>query len=81
MVITGAIFENLKKKSEKSPDLTIKLEVDGVAVSVGGWKRRSKKNNAVFYSIYGDTNKAPAPKEDTNSTETPGAALDDDIPF
>jgi hypothetical protein len=82
MVITGAIFENGKKKNDKQPDLHIKLEIDGVQVSVGGWKRRSKKNNTVFFSVYGDTNKAPQAQEnDTGMTKHPDGSLDDDIPF
>lgn len=79
MVITGAIFENTRKKNDKSPDLNIKLEIDGKQVNVGGWKRRSKKDNSVFFSVYGDTNNAPPNKKEADTDTTAG--LDDEVPF
>lgn len=46
----GVLFPEKDKKSEKSPDYTGKVNVDGKELRLAGWKRQSK-NGGVFLSI------------------------------
>ena len=39
----GAIFPNMKKATEKHPDMTGSLDVGGVEYYVSGWTKVSKK--------------------------------------
>lgn len=46
----GALFVNNQRKSEKSPDYSGTLNVDGVEFSLAGWKRKSQKGTS-FLSL------------------------------
>lgn len=76
----GAFFKNDKKETEKHPDFTGSLNVEGKEYWISGWKRRpdqSEKAPALSFSI-----KA---KEDTQKNSKANVpSLDDmesDIPF
>jgi len=66
----GVLFKAQEKKSEKSPDYTGKINVDGVDKDLSGWIKKSKNGN-IFLSL---SVKEPYNKEPDNSTsneETP----------
>jgi hypothetical protein len=76
----GSIWKNEKKETDKHPDFTGSLNVDGVEYWVSAWKRKE-----------GASPKAPAlsfqvkPKEDRVSVPQTRAErhaeMDDEIPF
>ena len=76
----GAIWKNEKKETEKHPDFTGSLDVNGVEFWVSAWKRKADagpKAPALSFSI--------KPKEaTTNRVAEPARAVpdfNDDIPF
>ena len=46
----GVLFQETEKKSEKAPDYTGKLNVEGKEYRLAGWKRQSK-NGKPFLSL------------------------------
>lgn len=46
----GVLFQEQEKKSEKAPDYTGKLNVEGKEFRIAGWKRLSK-NGKPFLSL------------------------------
>lgn len=46
----GVLFKETDKKSEKSPDWTGKLNIDGKDLRIVAWQRESK-NGQGFYSL------------------------------
>lgn len=46
----GVLFQEQEKKSEKAPDYTGKLNVEGKEYRIAGWKKLSK-NNKPFLSL------------------------------
>lgn len=71
---TGAIFKNLQKKSDKSPDYNGSITVDGKTIKFSCWIRKSI-NGVSYMSLAVDKgmpNKAP----EKNAT-----IKDDVIPF
>ena len=69
----GALFRETNKKSEKSPDMTGHLTIDGVRYRLAGWTREGKDGKK-FLSIA-----ASLPEEDrTNGRER---RADETIPF
>ena len=75
----GSIWKNEKKETEKHPDFTGSLNVEGVEYWVSAWKRKpdaSDKAPALSFSIKAtEERKAPEP----NKTVEPD--FDDPIPF
>ena len=59
----GVLFKAQEKKSEKSPDYTGKINVDGVDKDLSGWIKKSKNGNT-FLSL---SVKEPYIKEPDNS--------------
>ena len=48
---SGVLFAAREKKTEKSPDYTGKLKIDGVEYKLSGWKRTSPKVKGNFLSL------------------------------
>jgi len=74
----GSIWKNEKKETEKHPDFTGSLNVDGVDYWVSAWKRKpdaSAKAPALSFSV----KPKDAPKQQNAPVQT--ADFDDDIPF
>ena len=72
----GSIWKNDKKETEKHPDFTGSLNVDGVEYWVSAWKRKPDANPkapALSFSI--------KPKEQQPQQAAPQADFDDPIPF
>ena len=92
---SGVLFTNNRKRSEKSPDYTGKLElsdevlqdlmsqmdrgVDKPVLSLIGWKKMSQKTGAVFLSLLG--NKFEENPNNEGSSQQPAGKLDDSVPF
>ena len=77
----GAIWKNEKKETEKQPDFTGSLDVEGVGYWVSAWKRKpgGKENSpALSFSIkLKEARKAPT----HNQAVEPEVDFSDDIPF
>ena len=73
--MTGVLFKNKRKESDKHPDYTGKAMVDGYEYQLSAWIKTPAKGGDKFMSI------AIRPKDDGLDDERPGRELDDDIPF
>lgn len=69
--MSGSLFPNKKKESEKHPNLTGSVMVDGVEYYVSGWTKEG--NNGKWISL------AFKPKDGEKAA--PKKPVDDDIPF
>jgi len=71
---SGVLFRNDKKTSEKAPEYTGKINVDGVDKEIAAWVKESKAGKK-FFSI-----KVSEPYKKEESSSTP-ADDDSEIPF
>ena len=75
---SGSLFRNERKETERHPDYTGSLKVDGVDYWVSGWIKTAgplaKNPGMKFLSI------AVNPKEDTGD-RLAAPPIDEDIPF
>lgn len=78
----GAIWKNPKKTTDKHPDFTGSLNVDGVEFWVSAWKRKegaSEKSPALSFQIQPkDVDQRSAPEQRNRGSV---ADMDSDIPF
>lgn len=78
----GSIWKNEKKTTDKHPDFTGSLNVDGVEFWVSAWKRKegqSQKAPALSFQIKPkDADEKPAPERRNKGSI---ADMDSDIPF
>ena len=72
---TGVLFSNKKKTSDKHPDRTGSLNVDGVEYWLSGWVKKDK-NGQPFMSL---SVKAKAPKPAPKASGFDD--MEDSIPF
>lgn len=75
---TGALFRNRDKETEKHPDYTGKLNVNGVEMKLSAWINESQKGQK-FLRVKVSESK-PAPKVE-KKPEATFDDLEDDIPF
>ena len=76
----GSIWKNEKKTTDKHPDFTGSLNVNGVEFWVSAWKRKegqSLKAPALSFAIKPKEEEAPAPRKSGGSF----GEMDSDIPF
>ena len=76
----GVLFKN-KKKTEKGPDYTGKLDVDGTDFELAAWIRKSQKGTMFMSLSLGKQLEKEEPKAKPQLTN---ASMDDDdneIPF
>mgnify|MGYP006441751521 CR=1 FL=1 len=73
----GVLFREQEKKSERHPDMTGEINVDGVEFRLAGWTKESK-NGRKFLSLAVTPkqekpaqNAAPAPQEDPDDQAIP----------
>jgi hypothetical protein len=74
----GSIWKNEKKETEKHPDFTGSLNVEGVEYWVSAWKRKPDANAkapALSFSV------KPKDKQKQQHAPVQTADFDDDIPF
>ena len=75
---SGALFKNDKKETDKHPDYTGSIVVDGVAHWISGWNNTAKTGTK--YMGLSVTKKEP--KVAPVTTDAPEPVMDDeDIPF
>ena len=48
---TGVLFKNEKKSSEKSPDFTGKVDINGKEYRLAGWFKFGSKSGTKFISL------------------------------
>ena len=76
----GVLFRNDKKETDKHPDYTGHINVNGVELWLSAWIKESKSGTKYMSLSCKEKDEAPAPK-----TEAKPAAKaidpDDDIPF
>ena len=73
----GVLFREQEKKTEKHPDMTGEINVDGIEYRLAGWTRESK-NGKKFLSL------AVTPKQEQpaqGSAPAPQEDPSDSIPF
>lgn len=84
---TGSLFKNERKESEKHPDFTGTIIVDGVSYWLSAWVKEGTKGK--FFSLAvkpkdgGKGTDKPTPQQQVSSTRRGSMkdALDDEIPF
>ena len=84
----GQIWKNDKKETDKHPDFTGTLNVDGIEFWVSAWKRKpdaSEKAPALSFSVkLKEGGTKPAAKQESASQVSKSGSFDDfedDIPF
>lgn len=75
---TGALFKNSKKETEKHPDYTGTIDVDGTEYRLAAWIRTSKAGTK--YMSLAVSNQEQAAKKPQKAQEASGA-FSDDVPF
>ncbi len=79
----GSLFRNERKDSERSPDYTGTIMIEGVAYRISGWKREGKSGTWLSLSAKPKEAK-PAAKNDDPFADARAGDLSDmtkDIPF
>jgi len=77
--LTGVIFTERNKKSEKHPDHKGFCEINGVRYWVSAWNRQTKRGDAISL-VFTVAETAEAAYE-AASAESAAPAFDDEIPF
>ena len=70
---SGIMFNNDRKQSEKSPDLSGELNVEGKNYYISGWRRPGKNGEFISLSVKFKIAKAETP--------APQQPEQDDLPF
>lgn len=75
--MTGVLFKNEKKETEKHPDYNGSCEIDGVEYWMSSWIKESQKTGKKFMSF------AFTRKEDQgqNQVQAASTVAEDDVPF
>lgn len=71
----GVLFREQEKKSDKSPDYTGKLDVDGKEYRLAGWIKDGQRGKFLSLAI-----SEPQGRKEPEPAQSP-ADLDDQIPF
>jgi len=75
---TGILSRNTRRESDRHPEMTGTLNVDGVEYWLSGWSKERKDGSGRFLSLSVRRKEdKPAPAASAN----PVANMDDDIPF
>jgi len=73
--LTGALFKNDRKETEKHPDYKGQAEIEGTEYWVSAWANKSSKGvsymSLKFSAKDGEAKKKPAPADDDFSDEVP----------
>ena len=77
---TGILGRNTRKESDKHPDFTGSINVEGVDYWLSGWVKERKDGSGKFFSlaIKPKEQSQPAPKQQTSGDVD---TMTDDIPF
>jgi uncharacterized protein (DUF736 family) len=71
--MSGSLFREQEKKSEKSPDYTGKVKIEGKELRLAGWIKQTKSGDTYLSLAVSEPREAGAPPVKKPST--------DDIPF
>lgn len=70
---TGVLFKNKKKETEKHPDYTGSINIDGKEYFLGGWKKSMNSSGEAFITL------KPTPKDQRNTeSKKPAKPADED---
>ena len=70
--MSGSLFREQEKKSEKSPDYTGKVKIEGKELRLAGWIKQTKSGDTYLSLALSEPREGGAPRPKPNS---------DDIPF
>ena len=73
--MSGSLFREENKKSEKSPDYTGKVKIDGKELRIAGWIKQSKGGSNYLSLAFSE------PRTSDGQGDRPAAKAHDDIPF
>jgi uncharacterized protein (DUF736 family) len=73
--MSGSLFREQDKKSEKSPDYTGKVKIDGKELRIAGWIKQSKGGSSYLSLAFSE------PRTADGQVSRPSAKANDDIPF
>lgn len=74
---TISIFKNEDKKSEKSPDYSGNIELNGTKLRVALWVKQAKNGKAYLGGLVSDE----APKSQNATTKVETKQFAEDLPF
>ena len=75
--MTGTLFRNKEKKTDKSPDYTGTVKIHGATLRIAGWAKGSPPYLSLAFQIpRNETGKQKAP-----AAREPGMDDDTDLPF
>lgn len=71
----GSLFKNDKKTSEKSPDYTGKVKINGIIYYAAAWKETSSKGKEYMSLSF------QLPKDKDTAAQESAQEPDEDLPF
>ena len=77
----GVLFSNRNRKSENHPNLTGKLNIDGVEYYLSAWTKTSKAGEKYISLSLGKPVEAAKTESRREPTEPPPQEFEDEIPF
>jgi hypothetical protein len=78
----GIISKNLRKETEKHPDIKGQINIEGVEYWLDGWQRQKNDGSGSFYSLSAKRKDAPATAPaPAQKPAQRRAHEDEDIPF
>jgi hypothetical protein len=77
----GIISKNLRKETEKHPDIKGQINIEGVEYWLDGWQRQKNDGSGSFYSLSAKRKDAPAAPAPAQKPAQRRAHEDEDIPF
>ena len=61
---SGVLFRNEKKQSDRHPDFTGNVNIEGTEMWVSAWVKESKSGTKFFSMSFKPKEEKPAPKQD-----------------
>lgn len=75
--MTGALFKNKKKETEKHPDYNGSCEIDNVEYWISAWVKESSKTGEKFFSFAFNRKD----NQGQNKVQSAATVAEDDVPF
>lgn len=80
--MTGVLFKNEKKKSEKSPDYTGNVLIHGQKFNIMAWVKTAKSDKKYFsIAVIDEMDQTSDPESEYAPSEKTTDKPNDDIPF
>lgn len=76
----GSLFVNDRKETDKHPDFSGSINVDGKDYWLNGWKKTSNKSGNEFFSLSVKEKTGAAPQK-AGAPAAEGAGYAEDVPF